>query len=112
VACADDRREELPTARGLEVSRLDRSMVSDCVTGPPWCEPLIGQLVLGELDLMLDCARNTLGPRPESPNLPLLKLKWAERCCGYLERRTEGEDWDGGGRRRWLCRFVWRPTPS
>jgi hypothetical protein len=36
---------------------------------------LIGQLVLEELDLVVDCARNTLGPRPESPTLPLLKLK-------------------------------------
>jgi hypothetical protein len=45
------------------------------VIGPPLCEPLIGQLVLEELDLVVDCARNNLGPRPESPNLPLLKLK-------------------------------------
>jgi len=75
VTYADDRREELPVARGLEVSLLGRSMVTDCVIGPPLCEPLIGQLVLEELDLVVDCARNTLGPRPESPNLPLLKLK-------------------------------------
>ena len=75
VTYADDRREELPTARGLEVTLLGRSMVTDCVIGPPLCEPLIGQLVLEELDLVVDCARNTLGPRPESPNLPLLKLK-------------------------------------
>jgi predicted aspartyl protease len=75
VTYADDRREELPTARGLEVSLLGRSMVTDCIVGPPLCEPLIGQLVLEELDLVVDCARNRLGPRPESPNLPLLKLK-------------------------------------
>lgn len=62
--------------RGLEVSLLGRSMVTDCVIGPPLCKPLIGQLVLEELDLIVDCARNQLGPRPESPNnLPLLKLK-------------------------------------
>lgn len=75
VPYADDRREELPTARGLEVSIQGRSMVTDCVIGPPLCEPLIGQLVLEELDLIVACARKTLGPRPESPNLPLLKLK-------------------------------------
>jgi predicted aspartyl protease len=75
VTYAEDPREELPTARGLEVSLLGRSMVTDCVIGPPFCEPLIGQLVLEELDMVVDCARNTLGPRPESPNLPLLKLK-------------------------------------
>jgi hypothetical protein len=75
VTYADDRREELATARGLEATSSDRSMVTDCVIGPPMCEPLIGQLVLEELDLVVDCARNTLRPRPESPNLPLLKLK-------------------------------------
>jgi hypothetical protein len=75
VTDADDRREELPTARGLEASILGRSMVTDCVIAPPLCEALIGQLVLEELDLVVDCARNTLGPRPESPTLPLLKLK-------------------------------------
>lgn len=75
VTYADDRREELPTARGLEVTVLGRTMVTDCVIGPPLCEPLLGQLVLEELDLIVDCARRSLGPRPESPNLPLLKLK-------------------------------------
>jgi hypothetical protein len=50
-------------------------MVTDCVIGPPLCGPLLGQLVLKELDLIVDCARSTLGPHPESPNLPLLKLK-------------------------------------
>lgn len=75
VTYADDRREELTTARGLEVTILGRTMVTDCVIGPPLCEPLIGQLVLEELDLVVDCARRSLGPRPESPNLPLLKLK-------------------------------------
>lgn len=75
VTYADDRREKLPTARGLEVTILGRTMVTDCVIGPPLCEPLIGQLVPQELDLVVDCARRQLGPRPESPNLPLLKLK-------------------------------------
>jgi len=75
VTYADDRREELPTAMGLEVSIGERSMVTDCVVGPPLCEPLIGQLVLEELDLVVDCNRRTLAPNPRSPNLPLLKLK-------------------------------------
>jgi predicted aspartyl protease len=75
VTYADDRKEELPTAHGLEIQVLGRTMVTDCVVGPPLCEPLIGQLVLEQLDLIVDCAHRTLTPRPESPNLPLLKLK-------------------------------------
>jgi hypothetical protein len=39
---------------------------------------LIGQLVLEQLDLVFDGARNALGPRPESPNLPSLQLKLAK----------------------------------
>lgn len=50
-------------------------MVTDCVIGPPLCEPLIGQLVLEELDLLVDCANKKLIIRPESPNHPLLKMK-------------------------------------
>nr|VFJ51789.1 MAG: hypothetical protein BECKFW1821B_GA0114236_101025 [Candidatus Kentron sp. FW] len=75
VTYADERREERPTARGLEVTACNRTMVTDCVVGPPLCEPLIGQLVLEALDLVVDCQHQRLGPRPESPNRPLLKLK-------------------------------------
>lgn len=75
VAYADERKEERWVAKGVEVNIGDRSMVTDCIIGPPLCEPLLGQLVLEELDLVVDCARKALGPRPESPNLPLLKLK-------------------------------------
>ncbi len=75
VTYADERKEERWVAKGLEVSIGNRSMVTDCIIGPPLCEPLLGQLVLEELDLIVDPSRKTIGPRPESPNLPLLKLK-------------------------------------
>jgi len=75
VTYADERKEELPTGLGLEVTIGNRTVVTDCVIGPPLCEPLIGQLVLEEMDLLVDCARKSLTPRPESPNRPLLKLK-------------------------------------
>lgn len=75
VTHADERKEERDTARGLEVTIGNRTMVTDCVVEPPLCEPLIGQLVMEELDLVVDCQRQSLGPRPESPNRPLLKLK-------------------------------------
>ena len=37
-------------------------------------EPLVGQIVLEALDLIADCATQTLHPRPESPDRPLLKV--------------------------------------
>jgi len=57
--------------RGLTTLEAD----PDCVVGPPLCEPLIGQLVLEQPNLVVDCGPKTLTPRPESPNLPLPKLK-------------------------------------
>ncbi len=73
VTYADDH--ERGTAHGLEVQILGRTMVTDCVVGPPLCEPLTGQLVLEPLDLVVDCGHKILTPRPESPNLLLLKAK-------------------------------------
>lgn len=74
VTYANERKEELLTGLGLEITLHNRTMVTDCIIGPP-CEPLIGQLVLEELDLLVDCNQHTLTTRPESPYRPLLKLK-------------------------------------
>ena len=75
VTCADERREERPTAGPFTLRLCNRSMPVDCVVGPPLSEPLIGQIVLERLDLIADCTNRALVPRPESPDYPLLKLK-------------------------------------
>jgi clan AA aspartic protease len=75
VTYADERKEERAVAGTVTIKIGDRFMATDCIVGPPMCEPLIGQIILEELDLIADCQRQTLGPRPESPIYPLLKLK-------------------------------------
>lgn len=75
VSYADERREERPVAGPLTIKIGDRFMSTDCVVGPPLSEPLIGQIVMEELDLVADCTNRTLRPRPESPIYPFLKLK-------------------------------------
>ena len=75
VTYADERRELRPVAGPVTVQIGDRFMNADCIVGPPLSEPLIGQVVLESLDLVADCGNQTLGPRPESPDYPLLKLK-------------------------------------
>ena len=75
VTYADERRELRPVAGPVTVQIGDRFMNADCIVGPPLSEPLIGQIVLEALDLVADCGNRTLGPRPESPDYPLLKLK-------------------------------------
>ena len=75
VTSANEYRETRQVAGPVTVHIGDRFMNADCVSGPPSSEPLIGQVVLESLDLVADCANRTLGPRPESPDRPLLKLK-------------------------------------
>lgn len=75
VSYADERKEERPVAGVVTLRIGNRMMMTECVVGPPLSEPLIGQLVLEELDLLADASRQTLVPRPESPHFPLLKLK-------------------------------------
>ena len=75
VACANEYRETRQVAGPVRVHIGNRFMNADCVIGPPSSEPLIGQIVLEALDLVADSANRTLGPRPESPDSPLLKLK-------------------------------------
>ncbi|MBI4531195.1 MAG: retroviral-like aspartic protease family protein [Candidatus Latescibacteria bacterium] len=75
VVYADERKEERPVAGTVTIRIGERSMNTDCIVGPPLSEALIGQVILEELDLIPDCQRQTLSPRPESPIYPLLKMK-------------------------------------
>ena len=75
VAYANDYTETRPVAGPVTVQIGNRFMNADCIVGPPSSDPLIGQIVLEALDLVADCGNRTLAPRPESPDIPLLKLK-------------------------------------
>lgn len=75
VTYADERKEERPIAGIVTVKVGNRLTSVNCVVGPPNSEPLLGQIVLEAMDLLVDCAQQKLIPRPESPFLPLLKLK-------------------------------------
>lgn len=75
VSYADERKEERAVAGAVTIKIGDRAMTTECIVGPPLSEALIGQVVLEELDLIADCQNKTLGPRPESPIYPSLKLK-------------------------------------
>ena len=75
VTCADERKEERPVAGTVTIKIGKRFMNTDCIVGPPASEALIGQVILEELDLIPDCQKQTLTPRPESPIYPSLKMK-------------------------------------
>jgi clan AA aspartic protease len=75
VTLADDRKIELWLAGTILLSIGDRNMSSDCLVGPPKCEPIVGQIVLEALDLVLNPRKKTITPNPTSPYLPNLKMK-------------------------------------
>ena len=75
VALANDEKVEMDIAGTLSLTSCGRIMKTDCLVGPPLCEPLIGQIMLERLDLIIDPLKQTVTPRPESPYLPSLKLK-------------------------------------
>ena len=71
---ADGRRGQLPIAGSLIVRIGDRWMATECVVLPQEADALIGQLVMERLDLIADCVRRTLSPRPESLDQPLFRM--------------------------------------
>ena len=75
VTLANEEKIELRKARYLSLTVAGRQIDTNCLVGPPQCEPLLGQIVLEGLDLVLDPLKRTVSPRPESPFLPSVKLK-------------------------------------
>lgn len=75
VSYANEEREERSVAGPVTIKIGKRFMTTGCIVGPPLSEALIGQVILEELDLIPDCQRQTLTPRPESPIYPSLKMK-------------------------------------
>ena len=74
VTYADGRKEERPIVGTVTVRVGDRSATVDCFVGPPGSEVVLTQILLVLLDLWIDCGRQQLVPRPESPLLPLINM--------------------------------------
>ncbi len=71
---ADGRRDQLPVAGPMTIQIGDRWMPTNCIVVPEGADALIGQVVMETLDLIPDPMNQTLGPRPESPDRPLLRV--------------------------------------
>ena len=71
---ADGRSGELPVAGYMMLRFGEREMQTDCIVVPEGAEPLLGQIAMERLDLIADCANQTLTARPESPDRPLLRV--------------------------------------
>jgi predicted aspartyl protease len=67
VRYADHRREERPLVSNVWLELLGRHGVFSAVVEPERDDALIGAIVLEELDLLIDCATQSLYPRePDS----------------------------------------------
>src|SRR5271166_3253117 len=109
VRLANEERVELEKATGIHLAIGDRQMSASCLIGPPGCEPLVGQLVMEDLDLIPDPILRTLTPRPESPFLPTVKMKSLARVApaGASGSRTRDSQRRSGAR----CGSSQRPSP-
>ena len=73
VKYADNRTARKPIARGVLVEIMGRDSIFDAVVEDQG-EPLIGMVVLEELDLWPDPQRGILTTNPLSPDIPLYNL--------------------------------------
>ncbi len=71
---ADGRSGELPVAGYMMLRFGEREMQTDCLVVPEGAEALLGQIAMERMDLIADCANQTLTGRPESPDRPLLRV--------------------------------------
>ena len=63
----------LAIAGSLGLQIQGRAMDTDCLVVPPDAEALVGVVAMERMDLIPDPWTQTLSPRPESSNLPLLR---------------------------------------
>ena len=70
---ADGRKETVGISEGIIFDLLGRDTLEEAlILGD---EVLIGQTVLGKLDLLADCANRRLLPNPAHPDQPVSKVK-------------------------------------
>ena len=73
-ARADGSRYILPVAGSLTVRICERRTTTDCIVVAESAQAVVGRVVTMALDLHPDPVNQTLGPRPESPDRPLLRI--------------------------------------
>ena len=92
VAYANEYRETRKVAGPVTVQIGNRFMNADCIIGPPSSEPLIGQIVLEELDLTADCGRRT-GTAPGVAGRSPAEAEVSRTCGGFAGVQ---QHWPGG----------------
>lgn len=74
VRYANGAVEEREFAIGVGIEVLGRECWGRVVVETAGAKVLLGQLALEDMDLVVDCRRGTIGPNPESPDMPLHEI--------------------------------------
>lgn len=64
----------VPIARTLRIQIGDREADQDCMVLPRGAQPLVGQLVMQEMDLVVDLNRDRLAPGHPDEEFPVVDL--------------------------------------
>jgi clan AA aspartic protease len=74
VKYADNHRRQKSVYAGVLVEIKGRVGSFDVLAEEEGTEPLIGQMVLEELDLVVEPRTRTLMPNPRSPEMPMVEI--------------------------------------
>lgn len=74
VKYANDQRQRKSVYAGLLVEIKGRVGNFDTLAEEEGTEPLIGQIVLEELDLVVEPRTRTVMPNPRSPEIPMVEI--------------------------------------
>jgi clan AA aspartic protease len=74
VRCADNSRQVKSVYGVVTVEIQGRAGEFDVLAEPAGSQPLIGQIVLEQLDLIVDPGRRAVLPNPRSPDMPMVEL--------------------------------------
>lgn len=74
VKYANNQRQQKSVYAGLLVEIQGRIGSFDVIAEEEGTEPLIGQIVLEELDLVVEPRTRTLMPNPRSPEMPMVEI--------------------------------------
>ena len=73
VKYADGKIKERDVALGLRIEILGRDTVTRVIVEKEGVTHLLGQIVLEDTDLLVDCRSGKVIPNPASPDMPLLE---------------------------------------
>jgi len=71
---ATGEQRSLPIARMVHIQIGDREAYQDCAVLPRGAQPLVGQLVMQEMDLVVDLSRDRLAPGHPEEEYPVIDL--------------------------------------